>query len=317
MFQESACDHSHARRRSGATHIVRAHVLGTVALVLLAACNRDPHRPQVQQELHAVQTSAASSAKDQVTEIMTTRNDYSAILPQGQTITIDNPYGDVHVRFGGYEHTIETHAVLQEPVGATHIALAPVTTSAGYVIAPRLPAGTTVREGQRLDLSIFVPENHSLTVRTEHGLIDVHGVHGDVDLKSTAGDIDLRGIRGAIHAETGEGTIEAALGTAPRNANQRLATTTGDLQVGVDDRLDAGVDMATSALFATDYSIRITRHPGEEPDKHASAVIGDNASKLILESRRGQIRLVRRAGFTMAGTSAAAPDPGDEDNDSD
>ena len=202
-------------------------------------------------------------------------------------------------------------------MGATHIALAPSPTAAGYAVVPRLPAHATVREGQRLDLSIFVPENHPLAVRTEHGLIDVHGVHGDVDLKSTAGDIDLRGIRGVIHAETGEGSIEAALTTAPRNAHQRLATTTGDIQVGVDDRLDADVDMATSALFATDYSIRITRYPGEEPDKHARTVIGTNASKLTLESRRGQIRLVRRAGFTVAGTSSAAPDAGDEDNDSD
>ncbi len=317
MFQEFACDDPHARQWSDATQMMRAHVLGAAALVLLAACNRDPHRPQSQHQPPAVQTSEASSAKDQVTAITTTRSDYSATLPQGQAITIDNPYGDVHVRFGGYEHKIETHAVLQEPTGATHIALAPDPTGAGYAVVPRLPAGATVREDQRLDLSILVPENHSLTVRTEHGLIDVHGVHGDVDLKSTAGDINLRGIRGAIHAETGDGTIEAALGTAPRNASQRLSTTTGDIQVGVDDRLDAEVDMATSALFATDYSIRITRHPGEEPDKYARAVIGANASKLMLESRRGQIRLVRRAGFTMAGTSSAAPDPGDEDNDSD
>ncbi len=293
--------------------MMRALVFTAAALVVLAACNREPHRPQP----HAVQASNASSAKGQVTTIATTRSDYSATLPEGQAITIDNPYGDVHVRFGGYEHNIETHAVLQEPIGATHIALAPVATSAGYAIVPRLPAGATVREGQRLDLSIFVPENHSLTVLTEQGLIDVHGVHGDVDLKSTAGDIDLRGIRGAIHAETGQGSIEAALGTAPRNASQRLATTTGDIQVGVDDRLDAAVDMATSALFATDYSIKIMRHPGEEPDKHASTVIGANTSKLLLESRRGQIRLLRRAGFTVAGTSSAAPDAGNEDNDSD
>ncbi len=315
MFQESACTDAHALQWSGATHTARAFVLGAAALALLAACNRGPHPLQPQPP--AVQTPSASQAVAVVAAIATTRSDYSATLPQGQAITIDNPYGDVHVRFGGYEHKIEIHAVLQETMGVTHIALAPGPTGAGYAVGPRLPAGATLRDGQRLDLSIFVPENHPLTVRTEHGLIDVHGVHGDVDLKSTAGDIDLRGIHGAIQAETGEGTIEAALGTAPRNSNQRLATTTGDIQVGVDDRLDADVDMATSALFATDYSIQVTRHPGEEPDKHARTVIGANASKLVLESRRGQIRLVRRAGFTVAGTSAAAPDAGNEDNDSD
>lgn len=314
MFQGFACVDTHALQWSIATQMARAFVLGAAGLLLLAACDRNPHALQSP----VVKTSDPSLAKNAVASIATTRSDYSATLPQGQSIIIDNPYGDVHVRFGGYEHKIETHAVLQEPVGATRIALAPVATAAGYAVAPRLPAGAMVNAGQRLDLSIFVPENHALTVHTEHGLIDVHGVRGDVDLKSTAGDIDLRGIRGVIHAETGEGTIEAALGSAPRNAKQRLATTTGDIQVGVDDNLDADVDMATSALFATDYSIQITRHPGEEPDKHARTVIGANASKLTLETRRGQIRLVRRVGFTtVGGASSATPDAGDEDTDSD
>jgi len=281
------------------------------ALALLAACNR-ASQPAI--------APAAATAQDKlIASIVTTRSDYAATLPVGQAIVIDNPYGDVHVRFGGFEHKVDAHAVLQEPRGAAHIALKPDVAD-DYTIAPRLPAATTVREGQRIDLSVFVPEGHALRVRTEHGLIDVRGVHGDVDLKSTAGDITLRGIKGVIHGETGEGTIEASLGTAPRNASQRLATTTGDIQVGVDDRLDAELDMATSALFATDYSLQVLRRPGEEPNKRARAVIGSDASKFVLESRRGQIRLMRRAGFTSVGgesSTAPAGQEDEEDNDSD
>jgi hypothetical protein len=283
------------------------------ALMLFAACSRAPQPSTI---------PAAATAQDKrVASIVTTRSDYAATLPAGQAIEIDNPYGDVHVRFGGFEHKVDAHAVLQEPKGAAHIELKPAIAEDGrYTIAPRLPAGASVREGQRIDLSVFVPEGHALSVRTEQGLINVHGVHGDVDLKSTAGDINLRGIKGAIHGETGEGAIEASLDTAPRNASQRLATTTGDIQVGVDDQLDAALDMATSALFATDYSIEVMRRPGEEPNKRARVVIGANASKLALESRRGQISLIRRAGFTpVGGESSAAPagQAGGEDNDSD
>jgi len=292
---------------------MRSLVVCASALVLLAACNRAPQPSTV---------PAVTTAQDKrVASIVTTRSDYAATLPVSQAIVIDNPYGDVHVRFGGFEHKVEAHAVLQEPKGGAHIELKPAVAEDGhYTIAPRLPAGASVREGQRIDLSVFVPEGHALSVRTEQGLIDVHGVHGDVDLKSTAGDIKLRGIKGTIHGETGEGAIEAALESAPRNASQRLATTTGDIQVGVDDQLDAELDMATSALFATDYSIEVMRRPGEEPNKRARVVIGAKASKLVLESRRGQISLIRRAGFTpVGGESSAAPagQVGGEDNDSD
>ena len=242
-------------------------------------------------------------------------------MTPGQVIIVDNPYGDVHARFGGYEHAVETHAVLQEPPHVAHIQLSPALTADGhYTIAPRLPAGGIQQPSQRIDLSVLVPEGHDLRVRTGAGFIDVHGVRGNVDIKSEGGNIELRGVKGAIQAETTGGAIEASLGRAPHGARQRLATTTGDIDLGIDDDLDAAVDMATSALFATDFSLDVTQHPGEEPNKRARTTVGRNASSLAIESRRGQIRLRRRAGFTSVGgasSDATAKQDGDEDNDSD
>jgi hypothetical protein len=312
----------HGGKRIGASGVVPvtpALLLALAAALLLAACSGAPQpgRPAVAGEPPATDTAEDAPAAS----ITTSRSDLAATLPARQPVVIDNPYGDVLVRFGGFEHGLETHVVLQEPTGAPHIVLRPATVDGRYTIAPRLPSGATLRERQRMDLSVFVPEGHALVVRTGQGDINVRGVHGDIDLKSTAGDIRVRGIKGAIRAETGEGAIEASLDTAPKGARQRLATTTGNIEVGVDDALDAELDMATSAQFATDYSIEVARRPGEEPNKRARAVIGAKASKLVLESRRGEIRLIRRAGFTTVGGEpsrpAAAAEGQDEDNDSD
>ena len=264
---------------------------------------------------------APASANVADADFAITRNDIDATLALGQAVNIDNPYGDVRVSFGGFEHKIETHVVLQEPPGAEAIALAPAVASDGrYTVAPRLPVGALLHEGQRLDLSVFLPEGHALRVRTEQGAIEVHGAHGDLDLKSVAGNIGLRGNKGAILAETGEGSIEASLASAPRHSAQRLATTTGEILVGVDDQLDAEVTMTTSAHFATDYSLKVTRQDGVEPNKLARAVVGENHAKILLESRRGQITLLRRARFKLVGsassTSAVEQDES-EDNDSD
>jgi hypothetical protein len=248
------------------------------------------------------------------------RSDLNATLSVGQSVSIDNPYGDVHVRFGGFEHRIETHAVMQEPQdAAAHIALTPNSSDskAHYDLLARLPAGETLREGQRLDLSVLLPEGHALRVRTEHGTIDVHGVHGDVDVVSVDGNIELRGIKGAVQAQTGSGSIEASLARAPRGSAQRLATTTGDIRVGVDDGLDAQLEMSTANQFATDYSLVITRHPGEERNKLARAVIGKKHARLKLESARGEIRLLRRTHFTAKGKAPSGEDAEEEDNDSD
>jgi len=263
----------------------------------------------------AAAPDASAGVPDSVS--LTTRSDYAATLPTGRAVMIDNPYGDVHVRFGGFEHKVETHAVLQEPNGAAHIALEPGDTQNFYSLVPRLPAGTTLSEGQRLDLAVLIPEGHALRVRTEQGEIDVHGVRGDVDLRSGNGNINLRGISGAIRAETGAGQIEAALGTAPRKSAQRLATRTGMLIVAVDDALDADVELATSGVFATEYSLKVMPRPGEEPNKRARSLIGRDTAKLTLESRRGEIRLLRRAGFTQSDGKHQEVRQAQQDNDSD
>jgi hypothetical protein len=289
------------------------------ALALLAACPRANDAKPGTAVTSAPDTAAANvdTAPANASPINITRSDFAAALAVGAPVTIDNPYGDVHVRFGGFEHKVDGHVVLQEPAGAAHIDLQPGTVDGRYVVAPRLPANATLREGQRLDLSVFVPEGHDLRVTTEQGLIDVRGVHGAVDLATVGGDITLRAIQGAIQAQTRDGTIEASLGTAPRGAHQRLATTTGSLQVGVDDDLDAAVRMATSAQFATDYSLQVERRTGEEPNKIARSVIGGNHSTLALDSKRGEIRLIRRARFTSVGDAPPADDDAREDSDSD
>jgi hypothetical protein len=274
--------------------------------------------------LLAANTQAAAASGDETTAaaITATRTEFHATLAAGQAIIVDNPYGDVSARFGGFEHATETHAVLQEPGNATHIELEPTIDKDGrYSISPRLPAGVTVADGQRIDLEVFVPEGHAVSVHTDQGRIEVKGVHGDVQANSTTGNISLRGIKGTIRAETREGQIDAALGTAPRKSSQRLATSTGDINIAVDDRLDAELDMATSALFGTEYSLKIVRRPGEEPNKRAHLVIGEDESKLIVESRRGQIRVSRRAKFISEGdadsVATESKEEEQEDNDGD
>lgn len=315
----------------------RAGLCGLAALLLLSAtvCHAGEREEREENERREHERDKPATGSQRPARVEMTpvtrevtgantilRSDVKATLPARQVVNIDNPYGDVHARFGGFEHRLEAHLVLQEPDGAAHIELKPVSRDADkrFSLIARLPKGTALRDGQRLDLSVLVPEGHDLRVRTEHGLIDVHGLRGDLDAVTVDGPIDLRGIRGTISASTTTGMIEAALGKAPRGSTQRLVTTTGDIRVGVDDHLDAALEMTTSSQFATDYSLTITPRPGAEPNKQAQALIGENHAKVLLESMRGEIRLLRRARFTAAGGATAADSEQEEemeDNDSD
>ncbi|WP_371281799.1 hypothetical protein [Dokdonella sp.] len=251
----------------------------------------------------AIAQSTTSSANTRTTtettsEAQITRIDTSVVLVAGVPVVVDNPYGDVRLRFGGYEHGIDAHAVVQQPPGASVIAMQPAMVDGQYRIAPRLPEGSRLADGQRLDLVIFVAEGHPVIARTEQGLIESRGIRADISLNSISGDMAIRGTQGSIQARTGSGSIEASLGPAPAGSTQTLATGTGTIILAVDDTLDAHLEMSTSAAFATEFSLQVERIPGQEPNKKAIAVIGEDQATIIVESRRGEIRLLRWSEFT-------------------
>ncbi|HQY54767.1 MAG TPA: hypothetical protein PLU65_06015 [Dokdonella sp.] len=240
------------------------------------------------------------------------RQDFSARLGSGQAVSVNNPYGDVRLRFGGYQDELEINTVAQQPPQAAAILLEPGVVDGIYRIAPRLPADTLIAEGQRLDLVVFVPLGHNVRVRTESGVIESRGIRADIDLHSARGNIAIRGTSGSINAETGPGTIEASLLRAPPGSRQHLATSTGFIVLAVSDELDANLELSTSAVFATEFSLRVENLPGQEPNKRATAQIGEGKADIFVESRRGEIRLLRWTGFTTVNGK-----PVDEDEQAD
>lgn len=236
------------------------------------------------------------------------RIDLLAELPPGLPLQVDNPYGDVRLRFGGYQHQVEVHGVLQQPAGAAAIHIEPNQDSQAWRLAPRLPSGAILAAGQRLDLVLFVAEGHAVDVQTENGLIEARGIKADLSARSRAGDIAVRGVSGAVQLETEQGRIEVALEQAPIGSQQSLRTRTGTITVGAADNLNARVTLATSAAFATEYSLQVQHLSGQEPNKHAQAVVGEPLADLQIDSLRGEIRLLRRAaGFVPVQAVGAMP----------
>lgn len=229
------------------------------------------------------------------------RQDLTAKVPAGMPVHIDNPYGNVYLRFGGYEHAVDIHSTLQQPVGAPALTLHRGKEKGRYVIAAKLPAGAALADAQRIDIVVYVAQGHAVTVRAESD-IEARGMKSDLDLKSVSGKIAVRGTEGSVQAETGEGDIQVAIaGPVRKGSKQRLATTTGNITLGATDQLNAKVSMATSAVFATEYSIDVTHDDGKEPNKWARTTVGAPDAEITLESRRGEIRLLRRAVYLEVG----------------
>ncbi len=294
---------SQASSKTGLRHRRSGRGVLCSGMALLAACATNESKPS-----KSVGTEIAPVA----VTLEPIRQDLEFKLEAGQPVHIDNPYGGVFLRFGGYEHQLGLHTTLQQPAQAPVIRFEPRSIDGRFEIAPRLPEGDALAAGQRFDLVAYIPQRHAVTVRTLAGSIESRGVQSDIALRSDSGDLAVRGNEGLVQAETGAGSIEAAFaGVATAGSRQRLATTTGTIIVGVTDALNAEVRLATSAPFTTDYSLDVVHHAGAEPNKSAHAHIGtpDPAQPAVLElhSLRGEIRLLRRAVYVDAPIATPAP----------
>lgn len=270
----------------------------SLTLASLVACSL------ISPTLWAAALSTGDSAQQETQTMQEPqRRDDSFKLPAGQAIQVDNPYGSVYLRFGGYEHQLDIRSTVQQPDGAAVITFLPMARDGRFNVAPLLPEGVVLAEGQRIDLVLYVPQAHPVTVRTAAGVIESRGVKSDIDLTTDSGEIAVRGTDGTVQARTGDGRIEVTLEDRARPGSvQRIVSRTGTVTVNVSDKLDAEVRLSTSHQFSTDYSLAVEHRDGQEPNKVATAVVGAPKSgkgkaQLVLESLVSEIRLQRKGVF--------------------
>lgn len=273
---------------------MRCAVLPLLSIVLFAAC-----APQARaQEGDAV---AREGAEVQMPEPI--RQDQGFKLAAGAPIAVVNPYGSVYMRFGGYEHKLDIRSTIQQPDGAAKFTFAPAMRDGRFVVAPTLPQGVSLAEGQRIDLVLYVPQGHALSVDAAIGDIECRGLRSDIDLKTGAGKIQVVGTQGTVQAQSDEGRIEVSLQDGAREGSvQRFASRTGSVTLNVGDGLDAEVTMSTSHQFATDYSLTVRHLDGREPNKTATATVGEpkpgaRAARIEMRSLVNEVRLQRRGVF--------------------
>lgn len=269
-----------------------------LSTLVLAAC---AGAARVDAPVTATSQPEAAPAAAGPVQIEPRRHAYSQQIVAEAPIRISNPYGDVRLRFGGYQPLVEISAVEQQPGGAAAMAFAPEWDGSTLRLSPRLPEGVSLAATQRLDIVVFVPKGHPVEVETERGLVEARGLQGSLRVRSFGGDLQLRGVTGLIDAETESGAIEASLENPGPGSVQRLQTRTGSIVLALREDIDAELQLATSAPIATEFSLEITPQKGQEPNKRGRVLLGKGQAKIQVESRRGEIRLLRRMEYTPVG----------------
>jgi hypothetical protein len=234
-------------------------------------------------------------------------------LAPGQTVSVMNPFGDVRLRFGGHQGTVELAAACQQlRIDGVQLAVLAAETDAGLSLVidwdtkpgqepPPRPDGDLTR----CDLAVLVPAGVRAEVTTTSGLIQAKGLTSDIVVRSASGEITFGKIRGSVTAQSDTGAIRGTLLSGVTGDEQRFVSSAGPVEIWVEERVDAVVRMATSGTVTTDFSLEITHHDDKVPSKSAVARIGEISNRtIVMEGRRSDLSL-RRVPIPVAASAAS------------
>jgi hypothetical protein len=204
-------------------------------------------------------------------------------------VKINNPFGDVRLRFGGYSSDMEVLAIAQNLDGKLKVVSR--STAQSDVIEVK-PANKGSKPHQsRIDLVVMVPQGKSVEVRTDAGLVEAKGVRDALSIATGSGDVRLNKNKAALQVNTDSGNIAAVLAKGVTEKEQVFASKTGNVSVWVAENDAATVHMETSGDLITHFSLDVQRIPHAEPDKKAIATINGGGNRLLLKSRQGQVAI--------------------------
>jgi hypothetical protein len=251
----------------------------------------------------------AAGAQDPV------RWDWKGTLGTDRRLVIQNDFGDIRARFGGYTDDVEVHAVIQNLTpGSKELRVEAEATGEGLLIRVAPSQGAPPPEhrpgrSNRADVVAMVPKGARLVARTKEGAIELKGLWSTVLAETDSGDITIRQAGGTANTLNRYGATMVTLCSQPPGTVQAFESLTGDISVVLPPRADFAIRASTSGEITTDVSVEILHHPREEPSKVATAKVGSGASTLTLGSKRGGLRILQRDDPADLAPAPSGPGP--------
>lgn len=137
------------------------------------------------------------------------------------------------------------------------------------------------------NITITVPPNTQVDLRTSNGSIEVQGIQRSATLRTSNGRIVLSGVKGEFEARTSNGSIEFSGDMVPGGANE-LRTSNGSISVTFTDEPNVDLDASTSnGRVISRIPITATR----TDTTHLTGTIGKGEAQLIVRTSNGSVTI--------------------------
>lgn len=120
----------------------------------------------------------------------------------------------------------------------------------------------TVRDhgpGGGESMTITVPVDTSLHLRSNNGSIRVEGVHGEIDVETHNGSIRLFNVSGSVLASTNNSRIEAAMDRVDPSKPSAFSSLNGSIDVTLPQDLKANLKLTTdNGSIFSDFDVNVS-----------------------------------------------------------
>jgi len=155
------------------------------------------------------------------------------------------------------------------------------------------------------NVTVLVPQNASLKLKTMTGAVDVEGVNGEVEANSMNGEVHVANVQGAVIAHSLNGKVLVNLSRVDPNKPMAFSTMNGDIDVTLPADTKARVRLKNDhGEVWTDFDLKLEATPRVEQgqrsedgryrvrfDRTVTGTINGGGPDLSFTTMNGQIRI--------------------------
>ncbi len=155
------------------------------------------------------------------------------------------------------------------------------------------------------NVTVLVPANASLKLKTMTGTVDVEGVNGEVEANSMNGEVHVNNVQGAVVAHSLNGKVLVTLARVDPNKPMAFSTMNGDIDVTLPADTKARIRLKNDhGDVWTDFDLKLEATPRVEQtqrgddgryrvkfDRTVTGTINGGGPDLSFTTMNGQIRI--------------------------
>jgi hypothetical protein len=149
-------------------------------------------------------------------------------------------------------------------IDSPNIAVDEGTFLSGPASAQLLTIHVPFRNGRQRDLTLTVPVDTALNLKTTHGDITVEGVHGEIDVTTLHGNVTLNAVSGTVVASSTVGALRVSMDRLDPAKPLSFSTLNGNIDVTFPTDVKANLKLkADRGEIWSDFDIVLTGTGGQ------------------------------------------------------